>query len=67
MAKAWAKIEFTDANGKHEEGEALDLPRETDAEKAEFDRLKEYGIITTTEPKTAKSDPASGRTGRNRD
>jgi hypothetical protein len=42
---------WTDASGKHEEGETVELSRDTPEENAEVDRLINYGIV---EPATAK-------------
>lgn len=47
MARAYVRIEFTDKDGKHEVDEEVELPRTTDEEKANFDRLLDYGIIST--------------------
>lgn len=53
MAKVYALIEFIDTDGvKHEvDGQEIDLPRNTDAEKATFDRLIDYGVVTRSEVK----------------
>lgn len=66
MAQAWALMQFTDSSGKHEPGEKLDLPRNTDAEKAEFDRLVDYEIVTTTEPKPGDTGSGEGGSARRR-
>lgn len=68
MAKVWALIEFIDGTGsKHEVGEELDLPRSTDEEKRTYDRLLVWGVVSTTQPRTATKDaPSTGRTQRNR-
>jgi hypothetical protein len=52
MAKVHALMEFTDPAGeKHEVGEEFDLPRNTDQEKADFERLIEHGVVTRSEAK----------------
>lgn len=71
MAQAWTLVDYEDqANGKVPPGTKIDLPRETDADKAEFERLKEYGVVTTTEPKATDPDesatPAEPPTSRRR-
>lgn len=62
MARVYALMEFIDAAGdKHEvDGEPIDLPRNTDEEKRIYDRLIEYGVVSTTEPKIDKPKPDEG-------
>lgn len=60
MAQAWVLLEFTDGDGKHEVGDKIDLPRNTDQEKADFDRLVAEGVVTTSEP-NPKADSGSRR------
>lgn len=50
MAKAYVAIPYTDAEGKHEVDEEVEFPRDTDEQKANFDTLVRYGIVTTSAP-----------------
>lgn len=45
--KAYVKTPYSDASGDHEVGDEVEFPRDTDEEKAAFDRLVATGIITT--------------------
>lgn len=54
MAKAYVATEYTDAEGKHEVGQEVEFPRDTDEQKLSFDTLLRYGIISKTPPETAK-------------
>lgn len=65
MAKVHALMEFTDPSGeKHEIGEEFDLPRNTDQEKADFERLLHDGVVTRSESKANPApDPESSGTG----
>lgn len=46
--QAWAKIEFKAQDGKiYEAGAPLELPDETDEQRAEISKLRDRGIITT--------------------
>jgi hypothetical protein len=65
MAKFWVKTEFTDENGKHEVGEELELPTESDVQKSEVDRLLDWGIISRNEIK-AIEDSTEGSSSRRR-
>lgn len=58
--KVWATMEFTNDSGKHEVGDDFDLPRNTDEEKAEFERLINQGIVTTNRPKGDNSEDSGG-------
>lgn len=52
MAKAYVAIEYTDAEGKHEVNEEVEFPRDTDEQKASFDTLLRYGIISKSPVET---------------
>lgn len=56
MAKVYTLIEFTDAEGTHEVGSEVELPRTTDAEKAEFEQYLQRGIVSTTKPAAPEKD-----------
>jgi hypothetical protein len=62
MAKVYALIQFTDESGRHEVGEAVDLPRETPEQKADYQRYLDHGIVSTRrpEPKDEEPDGAEG-------
>lgn len=45
--KVYVRTRYEDTDGVHEVGEVVDLPRETDEQKLEFDRMVDYAIITT--------------------
>lgn len=55
MAKVWVVLEFTDKDGQHLPGAEIDLPRGTDQEKADFERMVDRGIVTTTKPRPSTS------------
>lgn len=46
----YAKVRFTDASGTHEQGSKIEVPVESDAEKAECDTLVRYGVLTPNQP-----------------
>jgi hypothetical protein len=48
MAKAYVAVPYEDAEGRHEVGDEVEFSRKSDQEKENFDRLIEYGIITTS-------------------
>lgn len=55
MPRIWAAMKFTHSDGvTYNMDDPLTLPRGTDEEKAEFDRLQEYGMITSQRPVAAK-------------
>lgn len=67
MAKAYVATRYEDAEGVHEVGEEVEFPRNTDEEKERFDRLLEYGIISTSEDRAERiaegeSDPQPPKT-----
>ena len=47
--KVWVATRFEDADGVHEVGDEVEIPRNTEEQKEAFDRLVEYQIIATTE------------------
>lgn len=51
--KAYVATEYTDAEGKHEVGQEVEFARDTDEQKASFDTLLRYGIISKNPPETA--------------
>lgn len=46
----YAKVRFTDAEGTHEEGDKIEVPCESDEQKAECDTLVRYGVLTPNAP-----------------
>lgn len=50
--KAYVATEYTDADGKHEVNEEVEFPRDTDEQKASFDTLLRYGIISKSPVET---------------
>lgn len=52
MAKAYVAIPYTDAEGKHEVGEEVEFPRDTDEQKLAFDTMLRYGLISKTARET---------------
>lgn len=51
MAHAYVLVQFTDRDGVHAVGDEVELARTTPEEKANFDRLLDYGIISTSQPR----------------
>jgi hypothetical protein len=47
MTKAYVLTAYTDAEGRHEVGDEVDIPQKTDAQKVGFENLVNYRIITT--------------------
>lgn len=67
--KAYAAMKFTDADGEHEVGDEVELPRDTDEQKANFDRLLQQGVISTDPDRAERiaegeSDPEPPKTKR---
>lgn len=58
--KMYAHMEFTDENGKHEVGEEVWSPRDTDQEKATHDRLIEMGVIHKDPPAAPEGEAEEG-------
>lgn len=57
--KAYVATRYEDSSGAHEIGESVEFPYETAADKANFDRLVSYGIISVDAPaKPAVTDVA---------
>lgn len=52
--KAFTLVDFTYEGTEYPKGSEIDLPRNTDQEKADFDKLISYGVITR---KAAEADP----------
>jgi hypothetical protein len=51
MARVYAHMQFTDPSGEARAiGDEFDLPRETDQQKAEFERFQTWGAIGTNPP-----------------
>lgn len=49
MARVYAVVALTDLDGTHRAvGEEFDFPRETDQQKAEYDRLLKDKVISTS-------------------
>lgn len=59
MARAYTLVQWTDADGVHEIGDEVDLPRRTPDEKAGFERLVDYGIVSTSKPVEPKAETKS--------
>lgn len=56
MARAYTLVQWTDAAGVHEIGDEVDLPRRTPDEKAGFERLLDYGIVSQSKPVETKAE-----------
>jgi hypothetical protein len=62
MAKVHALMEFTAPDGEtYAIGDELELPRDTDRQKADFDRLIADGVVTRSEKAANPPDPTSER------
>lgn len=46
--KLYARVKWTNAEGTHEVGDAVELPTGTDQEAAEVERLVNAGILSKT-------------------
>lgn len=56
MIKAWALKQLTRDGKTHEPGDPVELPCDTDRERADFERYLAHGIITRDEPKSAPAE-----------
>lgn len=74
MAKVHALMKFISPDGEgHDIGDELDLPRNTDQEKRDFERLVDEGVVTRSEakanpapdPESSGSSQRAGRSSRN--
>jgi hypothetical protein len=53
MVEVWALKQLTWGGKTHEPGDPVELPCDTDQERAEFERYLTHGIVTRSAPKGA--------------